>query len=251
MTRTTPPRPLDVEALFPELAAYRGTTRRFHPRPGSLTMSVSSVGGPMPWAADEPWPMCGEAYGRGRGRRPTDIHQCWRILAAAWAPGTDPGPTEEERELLAELRLEHRLPWASETDSLPPLIGLSQLYRRDVPDLPAGPDDCDGLQVFWCLFNAHRPSRYDLELHLHWRRSLEVGEALATPSQPLVVRPDGFVPEPCELHTELVVGHPFAGPPTRGSWTPLDDRDLPTHRFHHPHRSHRGPHRSRESCART
>ncbi|GGZ08587.1 hypothetical protein GCM10010300_60490 [Streptomyces olivaceoviridis] len=34
MQRTTPPRPLDVEALFPELAAYRGTTTRLHPPAG-------------------------------------------------------------------------------------------------------------------------------------------------------------------------------------------------------------------------
>ncbi|PZH14905.1 hypothetical protein C1I97_09505 [Streptomyces sp. NTH33] len=27
MARTTPPRPLDVEALFPELSAHRGTSR--------------------------------------------------------------------------------------------------------------------------------------------------------------------------------------------------------------------------------
>lgn len=35
MTRTTPPRPRDVETLFPELAAHRGTTTRLHPQPGA------------------------------------------------------------------------------------------------------------------------------------------------------------------------------------------------------------------------
>ncbi|MGW1409676.1 hypothetical protein [Streptomyces sp. NPDC002403] len=59
MTRTTPARPLDVEALFPELAAYRGTTTRLHPRPGNPEASDSSVGGPMLWPADEPWPVEG------------------------------------------------------------------------------------------------------------------------------------------------------------------------------------------------
>ncbi|MEU1077265.1 MULTISPECIES: hypothetical protein [unclassified Streptomyces] len=210
MTRTTPPRPLDVEVLFPELAACRGTTTRLHPRPGSPQMSASSVGGPMLWPADEPWPVCGEAHGRGRGRRPADIHRYRRILTAAWARERNPGPTEEERELLAELRLEHRLPEASETDPLP-MIGLAQLYRRDVPDLPAKPDNCDLLQVFWCPFNAHGPSRYDLELHLRWRRSWEVGEVLSAPPQPPVVGSDGFVPEPCVLHPEQVVSYPFAG----------------------------------------
>ncbi|MDX3548306.1 hypothetical protein PV729_45695 [Streptomyces europaeiscabiei] len=210
MTRTTPPRPLDVEALFPELAAFRGTTTRLHPRPGRPDHSASSVGGPMLWPADEPWPVCGEAHSRGRGRRPADIRRYRQVLASAWAREQAPGPTDEERELLGELHQEHRIPGASEIDPLP-MIGLAQLYRRDVPDLPAGPGDCDLLQVFWCPFNAHGPGRYDLELHLRWRRSWEVGEVLTAPPQPLVVGSDGFVPEPCVLHPEQVVTYPFAG----------------------------------------
>ncbi|MHA6758824.1 hypothetical protein [Streptacidiphilus sp. PAMC 29251] len=210
MTRTTPPRPLDVEALFPELAAYRGTTTRLHPRPGSPQVSASSVGGPMLWPADEPWPVCDEAHGRGRGHRPADIHRYRQVLAAAWARGRNAGPTEEERGLLTELNRARRIPEASESDPLP-MIGLAQLYRRDVPDLPDGPADCDLLQVFWCPFDAHGPGRYDLNLHLRWRRSWEVREVLALPPQPLVVGSAGFVPEPCVLHPEQVVTYPFAG----------------------------------------
>lgn len=164
----------------------------------------------MLWPANEPWPVCGEGHGRGRGRRPADIHRYRQILAAAWAREQSPGPTEEERELLAELHLERRLPEASQTDPLP-LIGLAQLYRRDVPDLPQGPKDCDLLQVFWCPFDAHGPSRYDLNLHLRWRRSWEVGDVLAVPPQPLVVGATGFVPEPCVLQPEQVTAYPFAG----------------------------------------
>ncbi|MFJ9686214.1 hypothetical protein ACIRRX_11050 [Streptomyces bacillaris] len=52
MSRTTPPRPLDTEALFPELAAHRGTTTRLHPRPGRPEATDSSVGGPLLWPAD-------------------------------------------------------------------------------------------------------------------------------------------------------------------------------------------------------
>ncbi|MFC8899688.1 hypothetical protein [Streptomyces cinereoruber] len=210
MTRTTPPRPLDIEALFPELAAFRGTTTRLHPRPGTPDPSVSSVGGPLLWPADEPWPVCDEAHGRGRGRRPADVHRYRRVLDAAWARDPASGPTDEEQDLLGELRREHRIPGASETDPLP-LIGLAQLYRRDVPDLPAGPDDCDLLQVFWCPFDAHGPSRYGLGLHLRWRRSWEVGEVLVPQPRPPVVGFDGFVPEPCVLHPEQVVTYPFAG----------------------------------------
>ncbi|MFE9861132.1 hypothetical protein [Streptomyces sp. NPDC005780] len=210
MTRTTPSRPLDVVALFPELAGFRGTTTRLHPRPGAPDPAASSVGGPMLWPAGEPWPVCSEAHGRGRGRRPADIRRYRQVLASAWAREPALGPTDEERELLNELGRNHRIAGAAETDPLP-MVGLAQLYRRDVPDLPAGPGDCDLLQVFWCPFNAHGPGRYDLELHLRWRRSWEVGEVLTAPPQPLVVGSDGFVPEPCVLHPEQVVTYPYAG----------------------------------------
>lgn len=210
MTRTTPPRPLDVEELFPELGAYRGTTTRLHPRPGSPDASASSVGGPLLWPADEPWPVCAEPHGRGRGLRPADVHRRRRVLADAWDRDPDAGPTEEDRRLLAELGRRHRLSDVSETDPLP-LIGLAQLYRRDVPDLPAGPGDCDLLQVLWCPFSAHGPSRYGPALHLRWRRSWEVTEVLTAPPLPQVVGSDGYVPEPCVLHAERVTTYPFGG----------------------------------------
>ncbi|MFF2777133.1 hypothetical protein ACFVU3_19775 [Streptomyces sp. NPDC058052] len=209
MTRTTPPRPLDVEALFPELAAFRGTTTRLHPRPGDPGPGDSSVGGPMLWPAEEPWPLCDEAHGRGRGRRTADIHRSRRILAASWARERSPGPTDEERDLLRELSRDHVIPGASETDPLP-MVGLAQLYRRDVPDL-AGPAGCDLLQVFWCPFPAHGPGRNELEIHLRWRRSGQVGDVLAAPPRPAVVGSDDLVPEPCALHPEQVVTYPDAG----------------------------------------
>lgn len=48
-SRTTPPRPLDVEAAFPALAAHRRTATRMHPRPGTPTVRDSSVAGPVLW----------------------------------------------------------------------------------------------------------------------------------------------------------------------------------------------------------
>ncbi|MFI1336439.1 hypothetical protein ACH4U7_41300 [Streptomyces sp. NPDC020845] len=210
MTRTTPPRPLDVEALFPELAAHRGTTTRLHPRPGSPEVSDSSVGGPLLWPADEPWPVCTEPHRRGRGRRPADIHRERRVLATAWARDPDPGPTEEERRLLTELGREHRVAGIADTDPLP-MVGVAQLYRRDVPDLLAGPDGCDLLQVFWCPFDRHGRTGYGMSLRLLWRRSWEVGEVLAAPPLPEVVGYEGYVAEPCVLHPEQVVTYPFAG----------------------------------------
>ncbi|MEV6955909.1 hypothetical protein [Streptomyces sp. NPDC051183] len=210
MTRTTPPRPLDVEALFPELAAHRGTTTRLHPRPGTPEVSQSSVGGPMPWPGDEPWPVCTEAHGRGRGRRIEDIRRERQVRAAARARGPYAGLAEDERQLLETLERAHRVPEMSDTDPLP-MLGVAQFYRRDLPDLPAGPDGCDLLQLFWCPFDAHGPTRYGMLLHLRRRNSAEVADVLAEPPRPPVVGYAGYVPEPCVLHPEQVSTYPFAG----------------------------------------
>ncbi|MDH6137994.1 hypothetical protein P3T37_007437 [Kitasatospora sp. MAA4] len=210
MTRTTPPRPLDIEAIFPELADYRGTTTRLHPRPGAPDASASSVGGPLLWPADEPWPVCTAPHGRGFGRRLADVNREREITAARSARGHRSPLTEEERRLLDELRREHRAPQESANDPVP-MLALAQVYRRDVPDLPVGPGDCDLLQVFWCPFDRHGPTGYGMELDLRWRRSWEAAEVLVAPPQPQLVGFEGYVPEPCGLHPEQVVTYPFAG----------------------------------------
>ncbi|MEY9966578.1 hypothetical protein ABIA33_004643 [Streptacidiphilus sp. MAP12-16] len=168
------------------------------------------MGGPLLWPSDEPWPACTEPHSHAGGRRPADIHQRRQVLAAAWRRESNPGPTDEERELLKELDRRHRVEEAAAADPLS-LIGLAQLYRRDIPDLPAGPDGCDLLQVFWCPFDAHGPSGSGMLLDLRWRRSWEVTDVLTAPPQPQVVGYEGYVPEPCVLHPEQVVTYPFAG----------------------------------------
>ena len=60
--RRTRPRPVDVEALFPEVAAYRRKATRLHPRRGEPGARDSSVGGPLLWPAHEPWPHCTGAH---------------------------------------------------------------------------------------------------------------------------------------------------------------------------------------------
>jgi hypothetical protein len=56
----------------------------------------------------------------------------------------------------------------------PPLLGVAQLYRRDVPDLP-GPKGPDLLQVLWCPFSGHGGAGdWDLGMVLRWRRAAEV-----------------------------------------------------------------------------
>ncbi|MFJ4920612.1 DUF1963 domain-containing protein [Streptomyces sp. NPDC088725] len=62
MVRTTPPLPLDVEALFPEVAAYRRDTVRLHPRAGNPGVRDSSLGGPLLWSRSVAWPHCDDDH---------------------------------------------------------------------------------------------------------------------------------------------------------------------------------------------
>jgi hypothetical protein len=68
--RTTPPRPLDPEELFPELRDFRLRTVRLHPRQGKPGPQDSSVGGPMLWPAEEPWPVCNRPGGDDHPAQP-------------------------------------------------------------------------------------------------------------------------------------------------------------------------------------
>ncbi|WLQ42664.1 hypothetical protein P8A22_23610 [Streptomyces laculatispora] len=212
MSRTTPSRPVDIERVFPDLAVYRRITTRLHPRPGDPAAWDSSVGGPLLWPADEPWPVCTERHRRGYGERTADVRLRRSILAEAWSrvpvAGRHPGPTEEEGGVLRSLKRGRHAPCPRDTDPIP-LLALTQLFRRDVPDLE-GPADYDLLQILWCPFDAHH-GRHEPAVALRWRRSAEVGDVLADQPEPEVVGSEGYVPASCTLDPEQVVEHPHIG----------------------------------------
>lgn len=210
MARTTPERPVDPEALFPELSAFRRTATRLHPRPGRPGVGDSSIGGPLLWPADEPWPTCAEPHGRDGGVYVQDVRASRRILAEAWGrtpgPGERAGPTDEELRLLESLDRELDGSGQESTDPIP-MMAVAQLYRRDVPDLVGGPEDCDLLQILWCPFDAHGGG-FEMSLILRWRRSAEVTD-VSGGREPRVVGSEGYVPEPCVLSPERVVEHQY------------------------------------------
>lgn len=208
MTRTTPPRPVDAEALFPALAGYRRTSTRLHPRPGSPRADESSVAGPLLWPAGEPWPVCTAVHPKGSGHRLSDVRLRRRILNDAWRRAPRSGPTAAEREVLDALRPGPHAPRIGDADPIP-LLAAAQLFARDVPDL-TGPDGCDLLQVLWCPFEAHGPDR-TIDVVLKWRRSQDVGEVLALMPEPLVVGRPECVPNRCELHPEQVREYEYEG----------------------------------------
>ncbi|URM91152.1 hypothetical protein LUW75_15505 [Streptomyces sp. MRC013] len=204
MTRTTPARPVDVEALFPALAAHRRTATRLHPRRGEPDVAGSSVGGPLLWPADEPWPTCTRVHPRGTGHLLSDVRLRRRVEDGA--RGRD--HTEEERRLLDAMASGVHLPGLPDDEPLP-LLAVAQLHTRDVPDL-VGPDGADLLQVLWCPFEAHGPDG-TVDVVLRWRRAADVGPVPAPqPEPPVVGRPE-CVPAPCVVHPERVVEYEYHG----------------------------------------
>ncbi|MGW0882231.1 hypothetical protein [Streptomyces sp. NPDC002671] len=206
MTRTTPPRPLDITAHFPELAPLARSAVRLHPRAGVPGVADSSVGGSLLWPADEPWPTCPEHAGPWhRGVAPDDVHVGRRVLREAWARPRAEGAdllTEEERRLVDLGTKDRRIA----QDGPVPMVPVAQIRAADVPDLP-WPEGMDLLQVLWCAFD-HPEDHYVPRVALRWRRAADVVDPLATPPRPAVIGSDDYLPAPCVLHPETVIEYP-------------------------------------------
>ncbi|MCF2131382.1 hypothetical protein L1I79_33905 [Strepomyces sp. STD 3.1] len=198
MSRTTPPRPFDVTALFPQLAPLARTATRLHPRAGSPSRHDSSVGGPLLWPAGEPWPYCDGPHewdGVNEPTSPEDVRVQRRISEAAAS-----GYTPEERAVLD--RISAGRPWPEGPVAMLP---VAQLYVRDVPLLrPPGRADADLLQVLWCPFDHPAHPR----TALYWRSAAEVTDVLGSPPEPPAVQSSDYVPQPCLLAPEEVTEYP-------------------------------------------
>lgn len=205
MTRTTPPRPVDIAAIFPELAPLARTATRLHPRPGKPTPHDSSVGGPLLWPIDEPWPYCEGPHDPGYAPLTTlaDVRLLRDMLTAAHNHTGPPGAilTTEERALVKDLQ-RGRHGWTDEPIAMLP---VAQLYARDIPDLHP-PEGCDLLQVLWCPFD--HPEEVLPKAKLVWRSSSAVTTLLSEPPQPVAVQREDYVPVPCVVHPEQVVEYP-------------------------------------------
>lgn len=192
MVRTTPQRPVDLTALFPELTGYARTATRLHPRAGSPTVHESSVGGPPLWPAHEPWPACPDKHQVRDSWTIPEIRRMRAVHAAADEHAQHAVPTD--------------LPAGATTGPGPqPLIALAQLYARDIPGLNA-PPGTDLLQVLWCPFDhAEGPATT-----LRWRQASAVDLLLDEPPQPTAIEYPEYLPEPCVLHPEQITEYPRA-----------------------------------------
>ncbi|MGW4466285.1 hypothetical protein [Micromonospora sp. NPDC004704] len=209
MARTTPPRPVNITGVFPDLREHSTTATRLHPRPGAPTVVDSSVGGPLLWPADEVWPVCDgtgahEPYNLST---PAAVRRRREILATADAREPLPGGDFLTAEELAELDAADALDVNHLIEDWIPLVPVAQLYRRDIPDY-AGPDGTDLLQVLWCPVD-HSDRHYSPRVFLYWRDSSAVGPLLEAPPEPRVVS-DMYLPVPCVVHPEQVREYQYA-----------------------------------------
>ncbi|MGQ4484962.1 hypothetical protein ACN6LM_006340 [Streptomyces sp. SAS_281] len=210
MSITTPPRPLDVTALFPRLAPLARTATRLHPRPGAPAPRDSSVGGPLLWPAPEPWPHCPGPHvwdGRNPALSPDDIRWERRIRAELTErPCSDPNLPLAARytpqEAVTAKRIKAGRPWPEGPVALLP---LAQLYVRDIPRLrPPGQSEADLLQVLWCPFD-HPANPTTV---LRWRSAAEITDVLDAPPEPPAMQFRGYLPEPCLLAPEEITEYP-------------------------------------------
>ncbi|MER7763453.1 hypothetical protein [Streptomyces sp. NPDC097619] len=208
-TRTTPARPVDMAAVFPELAPLARAAVRLHPRPGSPSAGDSSVGGPLLWPAGEAWPHCGEAHvNTGFRRQLAEERLERRIRARRYREPDGPELTPEEtaageRNAAARAtRLDGGGPPPSERPV--PLLPVAQLYLRDVP-LLATPGRADLLQVLWCPYEHGEAKPM---VAVFWRTATEVRDPLVAPPEPFEADWPGYVPEPCLLAPETVTEYP-------------------------------------------
>jgi hypothetical protein len=170
MALTTPPRPYHLLEDFPELAALSKVAVRLHPRPGSPTAKQSSIGGPLLWPADEPWPLC-----------------CFEH--AEFTVNPCDGRREDEDPV--------------------PLVPVAQLFYRDVPGLPFA-DRFDLLQILWCPrdhVNVRNQPSFCPAFQVRWRRADTIADILADPPRPDFTNRD-YVPNTCAVQPEAITEYP-------------------------------------------
>lgn len=227
MTRTTPPRPADVLAAVPGLADFARTTTRLHPRRGTPSAADSSIGGPLLWPANEPWPVCTAPY-LDQQRLPVDEAFAMAYQAARKARLRSETLTPEQEAVLDDPRVssgnvsvrntrgQWELRWTESAGHATPnsLVAIAQLYAADVPTI-AFPVGTDLLQILWCpLDHTDIPGqRYYAgpPVHLLWRRTAGIGTVLADPPRPHAFDDRFYLPQPCVLHPEQVVEYQYNG----------------------------------------
>ncbi|MDA1359359.1 hypothetical protein O1R50_06985 [Glycomyces luteolus] len=215
MPFTTPDRPFDLVAMFPELTTLARTAVRLHPRHGNPTAEHSSIGGPLLWPDDEPWPTCSGPHEWDSLETLDEVFEDRRIKDLAWSTpggGTPDSFTTEEQAFLDSLGEPGR--GDSRGDEFQtaeaPLLPVAQLFTRDVPGLPFR-ERFDLLQVLWCPYDHPETGpygAYEPAVHLRLRDTSRSVLRPVYPARNTLVGFKDYVPSPCVLAPEEVTEFP-------------------------------------------
>lgn len=163
MPRKLPPPLFDMAELIPEFAGFAKETILLYPRSGEPGVRDSSMGGPLLWPADEPWPYCAQA--------------------GHWAYGTGSAL------------------WEQSKPGAVPMVPVIQLFARDVPWLEF-PQGTDVVQLLWCAL-IHEEDRAGVVLpKLFWRneaQTVAAGLLHDVPAPGEGEYDDDLVPRPCTV----------------------------------------------------
>ncbi|MEU7069999.1 hypothetical protein AB0B30_04455 [Streptomyces narbonensis] len=222
-------RPTPTQGVPASLAAYARPATLLRPTAGDPGPRDSSVGGPMLWPADEPWPVCRAPHVvRKRERLSEGDRELWqeydrrmKARRRARTPGASVMTEEEDAArtrimdgaAALDLKTWERIRTVSEHPRTPaPMIPVLQLRTQDVPDLPV-PEGTDLLQLLWCP-DEHaeppgQPRYWGPNAELRYRASESVDEPVGPP-RPARAK-DVYTPRPCVLAPIRVVDLPEEG----------------------------------------
>ncbi|GAA4616576.1 hypothetical protein GCM10023195_73740 [Actinoallomurus liliacearum] len=214
-------------ADIPAFAPYARPATLLRPAAGSPGAGDSSVGGPLLWPADDPWPVCPAPHLKEVREKLTDEErETWQRIDHAMKerhrqnPGRGYEVTAEEARIQTEIMAGasaldmtnwERIRSVQDTSGPGvPMVPVIQLYARDVPGdhWPAG---MDVLQVLWCP-NDHSDlpgQRYywGPTVELRYRSSSTVATTLTHPPRP--DRADkSYLPHPCTIAPLEIVDLP-------------------------------------------
>ncbi|MFI6416717.1 hypothetical protein ACIBG6_04670 [Streptomyces sp. NPDC050842] len=210
----------------PALAASTRQATLLRPTAGDPGPRDSSVGGPLLWPADEPWPVCRASHVVSKREKLSDpdreiLQEYDRRMKArrrARTPGASVMPKEEDEARTRimdgangiDMKTWERVRTLSEYPAAPtPMIPVLQLRAQDVPGLPM-PEGTDLLQLLWCP-DEHpeppgQPRYWGPNVELRYRAAESVG-TVACPPRPEHAQ-HGYVPRPCVLDPVPVVDLP-------------------------------------------
>ena len=135
---TTPPQPLDIEALFPEFATMKAATVRLHPRAAvGLPAGASKMGGSV-LDDGSPWPSCPEhgcAFVPALQLRPSDVPALpmpggKSALQVLWCPFEHPVRSKRETPTLTLVRVRWLDDNTSERPAQPPPPDAPHVVRE-------------------------------------------------------------------------------------------------------------------------